>query len=61
MKSRDHGALALLPGAAVGFALALAPAHAALAQDSAQKTADVAQVATGSVADAPKPTEPCAR
>ena len=52
MKSRDRGALALLPGAAIAFALALAPAQAVLAQDSAQK-ADVL-VAT-SVADAPKP------
>ena len=53
MKSRDRGALALLPGAAVAFALALAPAQAALAQDSAQK----ADVAGGGprVAAAPKP------
>ena len=52
MKSRDRGALALLPGATVAFALALAPAQATLAQDSVTK-ADVPVAA--SVADAPKP------
>lgn len=49
MKSRDHGTLALLPGAAVAFALALGPAQDAPAQDSAPEAA-----ATISKADAPK-------
>ena len=51
MKSRDHGTLALLPSAAVAFALALAPAQGAAAQDCAQKADAPVTIA---VADAPK-------
>jgi outer membrane cobalamin receptor len=50
MKSRAHGPLALLHGAAVALTLALAPAQGALAQDSAQMVEAPATIAAADAA-----------